>query len=66
LLVDDLPGLYQDLAARGASFVSAPVPITAGPNRGGYGAYLRDPGGILIELFQPPPENPVAGEPTLS
>jgi catechol 2,3-dioxygenase-like lactoylglutathione lyase family enzyme len=62
LLVDDLPGLYRDLAAQGVAFVGGPVPITAGPNRGGCGAYLRDPGGILIELFQPPPENPAAGE----
>ncbi len=30
------------------------VVVAAGPNRGGYGVYLRDPNGILIELFQPP------------
>jgi len=30
------------------------VAITAGLNRGGLGIYLRDPNGILIELFQPP------------
>ncbi len=55
LLVTDLPGLYRDLVARGAAFVSEPVLITAGPNRGAFGVYLRDPNGILIELFQPPP-----------
>jgi catechol 2,3-dioxygenase-like lactoylglutathione lyase family enzyme len=54
LLTDDLPALYRDLRAKGAAFVSEPVPITAGPNRGGYGVYLKDPNGILIELFQPP------------
>jgi catechol 2,3-dioxygenase-like lactoylglutathione lyase family enzyme len=54
LLVDDLPGLYARLSGAGADFVSAPVRIDAGPNAGGYAAYLRDPGGILIELFQPP------------
>ena len=32
----------------------APVRVGAGPNAGGYGVYLRDPNGILIELFQPP------------
>jgi catechol 2,3-dioxygenase-like lactoylglutathione lyase family enzyme len=53
-LVDDLPALHAELAAQGVAFVSAPVPVTAGPNRGGCGAYLHDPNGILIELFQPP------------
>jgi catechol 2,3-dioxygenase-like lactoylglutathione lyase family enzyme len=54
LLVDDLPALYAVLAGEGIEFVSAPVAITVGPNAGGYGLYLRDPNGILIELFQPP------------
>jgi catechol 2,3-dioxygenase-like lactoylglutathione lyase family enzyme len=54
LLVDDLPALYRQLVAQGVRFVSEPVLITAGPNRGGYGIYLHDPNGILIELFQPP------------
>jgi catechol 2,3-dioxygenase-like lactoylglutathione lyase family enzyme len=53
-LVDDLPALYEQLAAQGVSFVGEPVQITAGPNRGGYGVYLHDPNGILIELFQLP------------
>jgi catechol 2,3-dioxygenase-like lactoylglutathione lyase family enzyme len=55
LLVDDLLGLYGDLRAHGVRFLSEPVLIEAGPNRGGFGVYLSDPGGILIELFQPPP-----------
>lgn len=55
LLVKDLPGLHANLCAHGVAFVSDPVAITSGPNRGGYGIYLRDPNGILIELFQPPP-----------
>jgi catechol 2,3-dioxygenase-like lactoylglutathione lyase family enzyme len=54
LLVDDLPALYERLHADGADFVGPPVPIDAGPNTGGYAAYLRDPNGVLIELFQPP------------
>ena len=52
-LVDDLPALHAELAGKGADFVSAPVQITTGPNRGAYAVYLRDPNGILIELFQP-------------
>ena len=58
LLTDDLPGLYANLQSHGVAFVSEPVPITAGPNRGGYGVYLHDPNGILIELFQPPRRDP--------
>jgi catechol 2,3-dioxygenase-like lactoylglutathione lyase family enzyme len=58
LLVDDLPALYGQLAAQGVAFVSAPVPITAGPNRGAQAVYLRDPNGILVELLQPPPQRP--------
>jgi catechol 2,3-dioxygenase-like lactoylglutathione lyase family enzyme len=54
LLTADLPALYHQLKARGAAFLSAPVLISAGPNRGGCGVYLRDPNGILLELFQPP------------
>lgn len=53
-LVDDLPGLYETLKAKGVEFSGPPVLIEAGPNRGGYGVYLRDPNGILLELFQPP------------
>ena len=53
LIVDDLPDLYRKLHAEGVAFVSEPTLIDAGPNRGGYGAYLHDPNGILIELFQP-------------
>jgi catechol 2,3-dioxygenase-like lactoylglutathione lyase family enzyme len=54
LLVDDLPALYRQLLARGVRFASEPVQIDAGPNRGGYGVYVRDPNDILIEFFQPP------------
>jgi catechol 2,3-dioxygenase-like lactoylglutathione lyase family enzyme len=54
LIVDDLPGLYRVLRERGADFAGEPVPIDSGPNRGGQAVYLKDPNGILLELFQPP------------
>ncbi len=54
LLVDDLPGLYERLCAEGVAFVSEPVRVDAGPNAGAWAAYLRDPNGVLVELFQPP------------
>ena len=54
LLVDDLPAVYEWLRERGVdSFVSAPVEVDTGINRGGFGLYLRDPDGITVELFQP-------------
>jgi len=54
LLTTDLRALFDRLTAAGIECFSAPVLIAAGPNLGGYGVYLRDPNGILIELFQPP------------
>ena len=54
-LVTDLAALYEDLLSRGvASFVSPPVEVDTGINRGGLGLYLKDPDGITVELFQPP------------
>jgi catechol 2,3-dioxygenase-like lactoylglutathione lyase family enzyme len=54
-LADDLPALYERLRDAGVEFVSPPVAVDTGINTGGYGLYLRDPDGILVELFQPPP-----------
>ena len=54
-IVADLPALYHSLLERGVtSFVSPPVEVDTGMNRGGQALYLRDPDGITIELFQPP------------
>ncbi len=54
LLVEDMASVHRRLKKAGVHFVGAPVMVEAGPNRGGWGVYLRDPNGILIELFQPP------------
>jgi lactoylglutathione lyase len=54
-IVDDLPATYERLRERGVdSFVSPPIEVDTGVNRGGYALYLRDPDGITVELFQPP------------
>jgi lactoylglutathione lyase len=54
-VVDDLPTVYDRLRAAGVdSFVSPPVEVDTGINRGGCALYLRDPDGIPVELFQPP------------
>jgi catechol 2,3-dioxygenase-like lactoylglutathione lyase family enzyme len=54
--VDDLKALYTRLNAAGVSFVTEPVYLDLGPNKGGWSLYARDPDGILIELFQTPSE----------
>lgn len=54
-VVEDLASVYEALVERGVtSFVSSPVEVDTGINRGGFGVYLRDPDGITVELFQPP------------
>ena len=54
--VDDIHAAYASFLARGVRFLSPPVPITAGPNQGGFGVYFYDPDGFTLELFQPPKE----------
>lgn len=54
LTVNDLRACHAELKARGVSFKSDPVLITAGPNKGGLVVYLSDPDGYTLELFQPP------------
>ena len=47
--------LYERLRAAGVdSFFSPPVEVDTGANKGGFALYLRDPDGIILELFQPP------------
>jgi catechol 2,3-dioxygenase-like lactoylglutathione lyase family enzyme len=51
--VDDLKALHERLAAAGVEFVTEPVYLDEGPNEGGWALYMKDPDGIIIELFQP-------------
>jgi len=54
-IVADLKADYEEMLDRGVtSFVSPPVEVDTGINRGGLALYLRDPDGITVELFQPP------------
>ena len=54
-VVTDLQAVYNALLEQGVtSFVSPPVEVDTGINRGGLGIYLRDPDGITVELFQLP------------
>lgn len=54
-LVEDLAEVHRRLSARGFHFVSQPVAIAHGPNRGGWTVYLRDEDGATVELLQQPP-----------
>lgn len=52
--VENLSGMYADLKARGVKFMSPPVGITDGPNKGGQVVYLEDPDGNTLEFIEPP------------
>ena len=52
--VNDLNGMYKALAPKGVRFVSPPVPVTQGPNKGGFVVYLEDPDGNTLELIERP------------
>ena len=52
-VVDDLRAFYPKLKAAGVKFISEPIYLDEGPNKGGWGLYMKDPNGIIIELFEP-------------
>jgi catechol 2,3-dioxygenase-like lactoylglutathione lyase family enzyme len=53
LAVKDIDAVFERATDAGADPISAPVLVDTGANAGGRGAYIRDPDGIIIELFQP-------------
>lgn len=58
-VVDDLRALYRRLKTQDLvelEFISEPVFLDEGPNRGGWALYLRDPNGIILELFEKAPQ----------
>jgi len=53
--IDDLRALYKTLKEAGVEdFISDPIYLNEGPNKGGWALYLKDPDGIPMELFQLP------------
>jgi catechol 2,3-dioxygenase-like lactoylglutathione lyase family enzyme len=54
LLVEDVHAEFERISRIATFRSAAPVEIDAGPNAGGWGAYLRDPDGITIQLLQKP------------
>ncbi len=57
LRTDDAEATWARALACGARSVSpnGPVELDGGPNKGAKAAYLRDPDGVSLELFQLPP-----------
>lgn len=54
----EIEAAFDRMTALGASpRSSCPVVVTSGPNAGGKVAYLRDPEGLTIELFERPASN---------
>ncbi len=51
----DVDVVRDHALACGARPVGGPVDVAAGPLAGARIAYVRDPDGVTIELFQPPP-----------
>ena len=54
LAVDDIREAHRRLVAARAEPFSDPVRLDTGANAGGFDLYVRDPDGIVVELFQPP------------
>lgn len=52
--VDDAHALQRELQAKGIRFVSPPMEIPSGANRGGFATYFKGPDGITLEFIQPP------------
>lgn len=54
LVVDDMDRAYAELIERGAVFNGPPVTLTDGDLAGSRWAYLRDPDGFQLEIWQYP------------
>jgi len=51
---DDIEGDVARLRAAGATLQGAVTGVPSGPYRGASAVYLRDPNGVIVELYQPP------------
>ncbi|MEC5151882.1 VOC family protein [Cryobacterium sp. GrIS_2_6] len=54
LEVSDLDAAYRDLVEKGAVFNAPPVTLDSGALIGSRWAYLRDPDGIQLEIWESP------------
>jgi catechol 2,3-dioxygenase-like lactoylglutathione lyase family enzyme len=61
LEVTDIEATARALLAAGAAMQGEVADVTSGVAAGGRAGYLRDPNGIIIELYEPPAALPSAG-----
>jgi catechol 2,3-dioxygenase-like lactoylglutathione lyase family enzyme len=61
LEVRDIEATARELSAAGATMQGEVADVTSGVAAGGRAAYMRDPNGIIIELYEPPGVRPPAG-----
>ncbi len=52
--VDELGTMFAEMSAKGVKFISPPLTIPAGPNRGGKVVYLEDCDGNTLEFIERP------------
>ena len=55
LEVTDIQATAAQLLAAGASLQGEMVEVSTGAAAGGWAGYIRDPNGIIIELYEPAP-----------
>lgn len=60
--VNDVQGLYEEMAADGVDFISAPSRVSEGLFEGFTGAYCRDPDGYIVEINEAPAQEPDKAE----
>jgi catechol 2,3-dioxygenase-like lactoylglutathione lyase family enzyme len=59
LEVSDIQATAATLLAAGATLQGEMAEVTTGAVAGGWAGYIRDPNGIIIELYEPaPPKSP--------
>ncbi len=53
-VTDDIAAAEARVLAHGGSRLGRVTEVTGGPYQGAFAVYLRDPNGVIVELYQPP------------
>jgi catechol 2,3-dioxygenase-like lactoylglutathione lyase family enzyme len=54
-LTDDIRAAVAKVLTHGGRELGRVTEVTSGPYKGAFAVYLRDPNGVIVELYQPPP-----------
>jgi catechol 2,3-dioxygenase-like lactoylglutathione lyase family enzyme len=54
-VTDDIAGAVARVLAHGGREQGRVTEVTSGPYKGAFAVYVRDPNGVIVELYQPPP-----------